>query len=255
MFEKGKRERRQSEEDKVFNRMLFWLAGAVAVELLLLLLQKVYVDMYWGGVPAKALATFFRVFCVAGAILAVGGIVWMLLNHRAGRSLVLPAAVTGAVAGLWVVSALCSYLWEEGVRILLMLPAAAAVLIVIFFLYQRLFFYSAALTGGALLAQWLYGRYYMYHPRMMIACFAAGLAVLAVFAVLTWLLQKNDGKLGGARVLPAASNYLMAWITCGVVALAMILPLAAGVIVTRYLLYALAAWLFAQAVFFTVKMV
>ena len=31
MFEKGKRQRRQSEEDKVFNRMLFWLAGALVV--------------------------------------------------------------------------------------------------------------------------------------------------------------------------------------------------------------------------------
>ena len=40
MFEKGKRAQRQSEDDKVFNRMLLWLAGAVVVELLLLLLQK-----------------------------------------------------------------------------------------------------------------------------------------------------------------------------------------------------------------------
>ena len=35
MFDKGKRARRQNEDDKVFNRMLLWLAGAVVLELLL----------------------------------------------------------------------------------------------------------------------------------------------------------------------------------------------------------------------------
>ena len=57
MFEKGKRERRQGEEDKVFNRMLLWLAGAVVVELLLLLLQKAYVEMIFDAVVAQALAS------------------------------------------------------------------------------------------------------------------------------------------------------------------------------------------------------
>lgn len=254
MFEKGKRERRQSEDDKVFNRMLLWLAGAVAVELLLLLLKKAYAEMQWGGVPAKLLASFFGVFSVAGAVLTAAGVVWMVLNRRAGRWMTLPAALTAAVAGLWLVSVLCSYLVAEGVKILLLLPAGAAVLIVIFFLYQRPFFYNGVLTGGAMLAVWLYSRYYMYHPRMVIACFAAGLAVLAASAVLLFLLQRDGGELGQIRVLPAGSNYIMSWITCGVVAVAMVLPLAAGAVVTRYLLYALAAWLFAQAVFFTVKM-
>ena len=54
MFEKGKRAQRQSEDDKVFNRMLLWLAGAVAVELLLLLLQKAYVEIVWNGKIGRA---------------------------------------------------------------------------------------------------------------------------------------------------------------------------------------------------------
>ncbi len=254
MFEKGKRERRQSEDDKVFNRMLLWLAGAVVVELLLLLLKKVYVDMRWGGIPAKALADFFRVFSVAGAVLAAAGLVWMVLSRRAGRRMTLPAAVTAAVAGLWLVSVLSSYLWDEGVKILLLLPAGAAVLIVIFFLYQRPFFYNGVFTGGAMLAVWIYGRYYTYHPRMTMACLIGGWVVLAAAAVLTFLLQKNDGELGRVRVVPPSSNYMMTWISCGVAALSMALALVLGVSMSHYLLYVLAAWLFAQAVFFTVKM-
>lgn len=254
MFEKGKRQRRQSEEDKVFNRMLFWLVGAVVVELLLLLVRKAYVDVSWGGVVAKALLTFFQVFCVAGAVLTAGGIVWAVLSRRAGKKTTLPLAVTCAAAGLWVISLVSYLFYPEGVRILLLLPAAAAVLIVIFFLYQRAFFYSAILTGGGLLALWLYGKYYMYHPRLITACFVGGLVVLAACAALFFRLRKTDGRLGGLRVLPVGSDYMMGWITCGVTALVLVLGLVLGMAATRYLLYALAAWLFAQAVYFTVKM-
>ena len=40
MAEKGKN-RRQREEDAAFNRMLLWLAGAVAVELIILLIKRI----------------------------------------------------------------------------------------------------------------------------------------------------------------------------------------------------------------------
>ncbi|MBD5084342.1 MAG: hypothetical protein HDT33_04565 [Clostridiales bacterium] len=254
MFEKGKRERRQSEDDRIFNRMLLWLAGAVGVELLLLLLKKVYVDMKWGGIPAKMLLNFFEVYCIAGAVLTVGGIVWAVLNHRTGRRLTLPVAITAVVAGLWLVSMLSRFMWSEGVKILLMLPAGAAVLIVIFFLYQRPFFYNAVFTGGALMAVWLYGRYYLVRPRVTMACFIGGWLILAAAAALAFVLRNNDGKLGRVRVLPPSSNYMMTWITCGVAALSMVLALILGVSTSHYLLYVLAGWLFAQAVFFTVKM-
>lgn len=254
MFEKDKRARRQSEDDKIFNRMLLWLAGAVVVELLFLLLKTAYVDMQWGGIPAKMLLNFFGVYCIAGAVLTVGGIVWAVLNRRAGRGLTLPLAVTCAAALLWVVSLVCRFFYPEGVRILLVLPAGAAVLIAIFFLYQRPFFYNAVLTGGAMMAVWLYGRYYLVRPRVITACFVGGWLVLAAAAALAYLLRKNNGKLGRVRVLPPSSNYMMTWITCGVTALVMALALILGVSMSHYLLYALVAWLFAQAVFFTVKM-
>ena len=254
MFEKGKRERRQSEDDKAFNRMLLWLAGAVAVELLLLLLKKAYVDMNWGASLAKVLLDFFNVYSIAGAVLTAGGIAWAALSRRSGRRLGPPLAVTCAAALLWAVSLVGRFFYPEGVRILLLLPAGAAVLIVIFFLYQRIFFYNAILTAGALMAVWLYGKYYLVRPRVITACFIGGWVVLAAAAALAFTLRKDDGKLGRVRVLPPSSNYIMSWITCGVAALAMALAMVLGTSMSHYLLYALVAWLFAQAVFFTVKM-
>ena len=98
MFEKGKRERRQGEEDKVFNRMLLWLAGAVVVELLLLLLQKAYVEMIFDAAVAQALASFFKVFSVAGAVAVAGCAVWAVMARRAGKPVILPAAIAAAAA-------------------------------------------------------------------------------------------------------------------------------------------------------------
>jgi len=254
MFEKGKRERRNKEDDAVFNRMLLWLVGAVVVELFILLLQKMYVDMIFGVSVAVGMMTFFRVFAIAGAVLAVTMLVWAVMNMRAGKSATLPLAIAIGAALLWVISLAGYFLDVEGMRILMMLPAAGAVLILIFFLYQRSFFFNALLTAGGLLALWMHRRYYMDHPRMITACVVAGVVVLAAVALLTSQLRKTDGKLGSVWVVPVGSNYMMTWVTCAVTAVVMVLALILGPSMSHYLLYVLVGWLFAQAVFFTVKM-
>ncbi len=254
MFDKGKRAQRQSEDDKVFNRMLLWLAGAVVAELLLLFLQKVYVEMIFDGVVAQALSNIFRVFSVAGIVIVIACAVWAVMNQRSGKSVTLPIIIAAVAACLWVVSLLSYFLYAEGVRLLMLFPAAAAVLIIIFFLYQRPFFLNALLTGGGLLALWLHRQYYMTHPRFITACIIGGVVLLVLAAVLAFQLRKTDGKLFGIRVMPVDSNYMMTWITCVVVAAAMVAALIMGTTAAYYLLFVLVGWLFAQAVFFTVKM-
>lgn len=254
MFEKGKRERRQSEDDKVFNRMLLWLAGAVVVELLLFLLQKVFVEFVFEASVAMAVGTFFEIYAIAGLIIAAGCAAWAVVGARGGKSLLLPVSIGAAALGLWVVAVVSRYIYPDGVRILMMFPAAAAVLIIIYFLYQRPFFYNAILTGGGLLTLWLHGKYYTNHPRFITACVVGGIVVLAAVAAVAFQLRKNDGKLGRVRILPPGSSYMMTWLTCGVTAAAMVVGLALGVSLSHYLLYVLVGWLFAQAVFFTVKM-
>lgn len=254
MFEKGKRERRNKEDDAVFNRMLLWLVGAVVAELIILLLQKIYVDMIFDVAVAEALLVFFKVFSVAGLVVTVGCGVWAVLNFRSGKPVTLPLAVAGAAALLWVISLVTYLLYDEGLRLLMMLPAAGAVLILIFFLYQRPFFLNALLTAGGLLALWMHRQYYMDHPNFITVCIVAGLVVLAAVAFLAVQLRKTDGKLWSIRVMPVDSNYMMTWITCGVTAAAMVLALILGVTMSHYLLFVLVGWLFAQAVFFTVKM-
>lgn len=254
MFEKGKREQRHDKEDAVFNKMLLWLAGAVVVELLILLVKQAYVNMRLGAGLAMGLLYFFTVFRFLGAALVAAGIVWGVMNSRNGKTGALPWACAGAAAALWVISVFAYYLFDVGLNIVMVFPAVAAVLIVVFFLYQRIFFYNAMLAGGGLVALWLYRQYYTEHPTMIKMLFAAGFVALVVAAVLSFVLRSGDGKLAGVRVVPAGSSYLFTWLTCTVTAAAMALTLALGLTAAYYLLFVLVAWLFVQAVFFTVKL-
>lgn len=254
MFEKGKREQRHDKEDAIFNRMLLWIAGAVVVELIILLVKQIYVNQllsWWGQ---RGLMYFFQVFSFAGAALTVAGLVWIVMSYRKGKKMVLPCACTAAVAVLWVLSVLAHFLFDVGLNIMMVLPAVAAVLIVVFFLYQRVFFYNAMLAGGGLVALWLYRQYYAEHPTMIIVFFVAGFVALALAVVVSFVLRGGDGKIGSLRVLPAGTGYLFTWLTCVVTAAAMALTLALGLTAAYYLLFALVAWLFIQAVFFTVKL-
>lgn len=254
MFDKGKREQRHEKEDATFNKMLLWLAGAVVVELIFLLFKRVYINMMWGASVQLGLMYFFRVFRYLGIVLAVAGIVWAVLDYRKGKRVVLPCACAAAALGLWVLTILSYYLLDIGVSILLILPAAAAVLIVIFFLYQRVFFLNALMAAGGLVALWIHRQYNAEHPKMVMAFFVAGFVALAAVLALVFLLHRGDGKLGGVQVMPVGASYLTTWITCAVTAALMALALILGAAGGYYLLFGLAAWVFGQAVFFTVKL-
>ena len=254
MLDKGKREQRHQQEDAVFNKMLLWLAGTVVAELFVLLIKKAYVNFSAGIEVFLALNTFFHVFAFLGAALTAAGIVWSVLNWCKGKSAVVPC-ICAAVAGvLWVMSVLGYYLYPDGMNIMLLLPVVGAVLIVVYFLYQRVFFLNTLMTSGGLLALWMYRKCYMGHPTKIQLIFAMGFVLLAAALVLSFLLRRGGGKLGGLRVLPPDTGYLMTWITCAVTALTMVLTLALGAAVGFYLLFGLVAWVFVQAVFYTVQL-
>ena len=254
MFDKGKREQRHEQEDAAFNQMLLWLVGAVAVELLILLVKKLYVDFAAGLTGFIVLGYFFWVFSFLGAALTAAGIAWAVLRYRKEKSVTVPCICAAVAAGLWVLSVLAHYLKDFGVSVMMLLPAVGAVLIVVFFLYQRVFFFNALLTASGLLVLWLHRQYFINHPNAIRLFFVADLVLLAAGLALSFLLRRGGGKLGGLRIMPPDTGYLMTWITCGVTALALVLTLALGTAVGLYLLFALAAWVFVQVVFYTVQL-
>lgn len=254
MIEKGKREQRHEQEDATFNKMLLWLLGAVVVELLIMLVKQLYVHFIAGATVSHLLQNIFHIFIFLGVPLTAACLVWAVQNYRKGKSAVKPCICAAAAAGLWVLSVLGYYLFDVGMNIMMVLPAVGAVLIVVYFLYQRVFFFNSLVTAGGLLALWLYQKHHAGHPTMIRMVFAAGFVLLAAALVVSVLLRNGGGKLGGLRVMPAGTGYLMTWITCGVTALTMALTLALGAVTGFYLLFALVAWEFVQVAFYTVRL-
>ena len=257
MSEQGKRLQKRKEEDAAFNKMLLWLAGAVLLEGLTLLLRRFYIDYAYtdfGVAFAQGLDNFFGVFRFLGAALFLAGCVWTFLWIKGGRTKLLPVLVTCAVLWLWIASVLCYGLNELGMTLLCALPVAVAVLSAIFFLYQREFFWNGILVAVGITALWVYRQIYMNHPRLTYVGFALVWVFLVLAAVAAFRLSRKDGKVGAVRVLPAGTSYLSIYLTCAVVAVALLAALLIGVTSAIYIIFVLAGWLFCLAVYYTVKL-
>lgn len=261
MNEQEKRIQRRKEEDSAFNRMLLWLAGCVVLEALTLLLRQLYFSYTDLGLAvAGALNAFFNVFRFAGLVLTAAGAVWTVLSIRQGKhgkQLAAPIACTGAAAWLWAVSLMCSnytFAYETGMGLLCVLPVVIAALAAVFFLYQREFFFNALLGGAGITALWVYKHIYMNHPRATYLGFAVVWVFLAAGAVAAFMLKQRKGRALGRQILPAGANYPLLLLTCVLSAAALAAALAIGVAAAYYIMFALIAWLFCLAVYYTVKL-
>lgn len=257
MSEQGKRVQRRKQEDAVFNRMLLWLAGTVGLELISLLVRRLYInfDLTGAGIAVlTGLNAFFKVFRFAGIVLFLVGCVWTGLTCRKKGKVVLPLSCTGAVLWLWVISFLSYTFQSAGVNVLCFLPAVLAVLVAVFFLYQRDFFYNVVLAAVGMGALWVYRQTYMTHPRMLLCGFAVVWILSAFFALAAFRMKKQDGKLFGLRLLPAGAGCTAIFANCAVVAVALLAALIFGVAAAYYILAALGGWLFCLAVYYTVKL-
>lgn len=256
MADQAKRQQRRNEEDAIFNRMLLWLVGAVVAEAVVLVIKRLYVDFKatdLGISIASGLMSFFRVFTFVGLALTVLGVIWCLAVRKKGKGLRLAVGCTAAVGFLWIVALLCWRLYDTGVKILVALPIAAAVLILIWFLYQRAFFCNAVITACGLALLWIFRQYNGSRSAGMVVVFILGWALLVAAAVVLGVARKNGGHLGRLSI-QGTFVYVSIWLTCAVVAVALLLAFLLGAAVTYYLLYVLIGWLFCLAVFYTVKM-
>ena len=143
---------RAREEDIVLTKVLWWILGAVVLEALLLLLNKVYVNFTTEQVYiAVALQGMFNVLSIVLPICFVVLLIWTLVFWRAGRSLCLPGVLTGISLVLAVCAVVIHYFYDKGINFLYIAVPAVAVLALIYYLYQREFFFAAVLGALGLL--------------------------------------------------------------------------------------------------------
>ncbi len=249
-MDKKQREERRRQEDRDLNRGLLWVAGAVVFECLLFLINRYYINPYISEAQtAMAVMHVMTWVRIGGTVLGLAGVVWTLVRLRQEKPVALPVVLTA----VFLVAALCSHVVlqfnKEGIQMLYLLIPAFAGLALVYYLYQREFFLAAVASGAATVGLWfkLYGG-----TVEMVLC----VVIIAAVIGLTLMLQKNDGafQMGGrtVQVLAPRDSCRMVLISCAVGVAALALGLVGNV--AYYLVFAMAAWIFALLVYYTVKL-
>lgn len=254
-MKKEERAAKKQREDQALNRVLWWFGGAVVLEFFLLLLNRFYINFDAGGVTlARGIFQFLRVFAwVCLAAVVVLGAWWGVKKAKGGKSF-LPG-VCFVVAMALFCCAFVAGVWKStGVQFLYVCVPVAAVLALVYYLYQREFFLVALQGGLALFALWFYRKLIYVQTQAVYVIFAVVAALTLVAVALFALLQKSKGTLGKTRVLPKKANYLPLYLAAVVTVLSMLAALAFGPAVAYGVLFAVVAWLFAAAVYYTVRL-
>lgn len=257
----SRRDERAKREDVILNRILVWFGAAVVAELILLWLGRYYTPHITTSeiiMMALHLHQFFSVFVWVALALAVVSTLWLAAAKRGGKRTRLPLIGTVLFWVTFAMSAVIVLFGDTGIQLLCRLVLAVTVMALIFYLYQREFFCSTVAAGAGILGLWVLRRANGAHPVVVYGYLAALAVLLVLGVVLCRMLQSSGGvwkrKSGGVRVFSKNAGYWMIYLTCGLTAAAVIAGLLAGAAAAYYLMFALVAWIFAMAVYYTVKL-
>lgn len=252
-MDKKQREARRHQEDVALTRALLWIAAAVVLEGLLVLVNRFYINYYVDEIElVVALQSVLKVVRIAGAVVAAAGVVVAVIQAIKSKKAILPLLLAVAGGALAICSHVVLKYKATGMSMLFWLVVAWAVLAVVYYIYQKEFFLSAAATGMSVLALWFvrYASGASYEVALILV------AIILVLAI-TLFLKKHDGVLPlktPLRFLPAGCSYSVVLASCLVSAAVVIAALAAGATVAYYLIFVMLAWIFALFVYYTVKM-
>lgn len=252
-MDKKQIEARRKQEDIALQRGLLWVAGAAVLEVLLVLLNRFYVNYSLDDSGIQTFLILHEVFRVArmaalaAAVLALLWAVWQLKQKKPYAPQLIVAVVLAAVT---VCIHVAMKFRAEGMSVLYWLVIAWAVLAMVFYIYQREFFLGASACGMSVLALW----FVRYGGRPEALLLTAAILVVGLAAL--WL-KKNDGSFDGKdalRFLPRGTSYSVLLVTCAASLAAVVIAMLAGNTVAYYLVYVMIAWLFALFVYYTVKL-
>ncbi len=253
-MDKKQREERRRQEDIALQRGLLWVAGAMVLEALLVLVNRFYINFTLtdAGVNAYlALGKWLPVLRNVTLIGAALALVWTVLQLKKGGKFGWPLIGAIALGAVAVCAHVAVKYQGPGMNMLFWLVAAWALLAMMFYIYQREFFLGAAACGMSVLGLW-FARYGA-AGRLESGLLTAGIAAVGLAAL--WL-KKNGGVIPAPtpiQFLPKEGGHSVLLATC----LASLAAIAAGLAVESlayYLIFAMAAWLFALFVYYTVKL-
>jgi len=244
-------------EDRIFNRMLIWLAVAAGVEVFFVIVNRFYVHARAGEINAMLVwHTAMLVLFGVGLVLCAACLLWGASKRKKGIDTVLPYALAGGflVMGL---GCLAIRLSHASSHLVLGVVPGLAVLIIIFYLYQKEFFPCALVSAMGILTLIVY-RASGGGGKKFILCLALTLIVAGVCLLWMLTMKKKGGVMSlrgeSVQVLSPDANYIPYYITIVAAILVVLCPLALGAAAAYYGIWALGAWVFILAVYFTSKL-
>ena len=252
-MDKKQREARRHQEDVALTRALLWIAAAVVLEGLLVLVNRFYINYFVDEIEiVVVLQSVLKAVRIAGLAVAVVCLVWAFIKARMAQKAIIPLLIATAGGALTICSHVVLKYKSTGMSMLFWLVVAWAVLAVIYYIYQKEFFLSATTTGMSVLALWFvrYASGVSYEVALILV------AIILVLAV-TLFLKKNDGLLPlkvPVQFLPAGCSYGVILASCLASIVVVVAALVAGAAVAYYLIFVMLAWIFALFVYYTVKM-
>lgn len=254
-MDKNKKEARRHQEDVALNRALLWVAGAIVLECLLLLVNRYYINYRAAEVDiAIAIRSILKVVQIGGAAVGLLCLVWAVLRFRKGQTVTLPVVLWLACWALMICGRVARTYQDAGVQMLFLLVPAWAGLALVYYLYHREFFLGAAAGGMSVVGLW----FVRYGGGLGLEVVLSLVGIVLVAAAALWL-KKNDGLIRKGegepvRVMSKKTSYPMILASCAVGLIAVLAAVALGPNAAYYLIFVMAAWLFALLVYYTVKM-
>ena len=219
MNKKEQQAQRAKQEDVVLNKVLWWIVGAVVLEALLLLLNKVYANYTVEQIElAKSLRDVFSVLMIALPICFVVLLIWAVAARKSGKFTRLSSVLAGVMLALAVCAVVIRVFDESGIRLLYVAVPAVAVLALIYYLYQREFFFAAVLSALGLLGVKVVPYHFGFPAIAYGYAVVLGVALVGA-AVVFRVMQAAEGKLrlkgNWVEVLPKNANYALLYLRRG----------------------------------------
>lgn len=250
------------QEDVALVRGLFWLVGSAVLELLMILVNRYYINFTTSQESiqmANAVYTALVWLRIVGIVAMLAFILFSLVQLKYKK---MPTHCHIYLFAFLATLTLCSHFTvtfgSAGVQMLLVLVPALGGLALAFFLYPHDFFCSASVIGMSAVAVWSL-RYMSDTTALTIYLNIAKLAVVAgLFCYLINKTKKNNGSLTikGYTVQPFGANpsYNVMRLSALVSVSAVLAALILDNMLVFYLIVGLIAWLFGLLVYYTVRM-
>lgn len=265
-FEKDQKALQEKQENEALRRLLSWLGLAFVLEVWIFFVNRFVYNPHLTESGMSLMGTIFNrvlpVMQYGGIVLAALAALWYVgakkKDAETGIFRIVLAAFFAMLSG-------CALLFlrvgEPSVPVLLVMVPSLAGIIMIYYLYQKEFFAISLVCGIGILGLWILRAAGGHHQTLLIAYWVGASCALAAVAVLSYLTDKGNGaiKLGtrSLTLFGPKANRNAIYITCALVAAALLLSVATGAMgaaIAYYAILTLVVWVFIMAVYFTSKL-